>query len=140
MHYSAMSILRLSLAVLTFWLVARASAQTMQERLRAELDRLPHPRSAADFQAAPSLSHVSQHKTLICWSFATCSFLESEMARLKLAPVRLSPMYAVYCQYVEKARRFVQTKGESRVSPGDTFWGVLEACAQYGAMPSAAYE
>jgi len=140
MHYGTMSILRLSLPVLACWLVARAPAQTMQERLRAELDQLPHPGSVADFQSAASLSHVSQNRTLICWSFATCSFLESEMARLKLSPVRLSPMYAAYCQYVEKARRFVQTKGESRVSPGDTFWGVLEACAQYGAMPSAVYE
>lgn len=140
MRRSAMIIRRLSLFVLALGLGARALAQTMPERLRAELDQLPHPRSVADFQAAPCLSHVNQNKTSFCWSFATCSFLEAEMARRQLPPVRLSPMYAAYCQYVEKARRFVQTRGESRVSPGDTFWGVFDACAQYGAMPSAVYE
>lgn len=122
------------------WLVAPAQAQTMQERVRTELDQLPRPQNVTDCQAAPSLPCVNQGKTLICWSFATCSFLESEMARLQLPSVRLSPIYPAYCQYLEKARRFVQTRGESRCTPGDTFWGVFEACAQYGAVPATAYE
>jgi bleomycin hydrolase len=41
---------------------------------------------------------------------------------------------------VEKARRFVQTKGASRVSPGDIFCGVPDVCRQYGALPASAYE
>ena len=126
--------------MLALGLAAAASAQTMQERVREALDRTPHPQSAADFQAAPSLPCLNQNKTLICWSFATCSFLESEMARLKRPPVRLSVMYPAYCQYLEKARCFVQTKGESRVSPGDIFSGVTDVCRQYGAMPASVYE
>ena len=101
---------------------------------------MPHPKSADEFQAAPSLPCLNQNKTLICWSFATCSFLESEMVRLKLPSVRLSVMYPAYCQYVEKAREFVRTKGKSRFSPGDIFCGVPEACQQYGAMPASVYE
>ncbi len=88
MRRSAMIIRRLSLFVLALGLGARALAQTMPERLRAELDQLPHPRSVADFQAAPCLSHVNQNKTSFCWSFATCSFLEAEMARLANASGR----------------------------------------------------
>ncbi len=122
------------------YLVTPASAETTDKRLREALDKVPHPNSAADFQAAPSLPCLNQKKTLICWSFATCSFLESEMARLKLPPVRLSVMFPAYCQYLEKARRFAQTKGTSRFSPGDTFCGVADACAAYGAMPASAYE
>ncbi len=131
---------QLGLLGLASWLVAPAQAQTMQERLRTELGQLPHPQHVNECQVAAALPYVNQGKTLICWSFATCSFLESEMARLQLPSVRLSPMYAAYCQYLEKARRFVQTQGESRCTPGDTFWGVFEACAQYGAVPAAAYE
>ena len=131
---------QLGLLGLASWLVAAAQAQTMQERLRAELDQLPHPQHVNECQVAAALPYVNQGKTLICWSFATTSFLESEMARLKLPSVRLSPIYSAYCQYLEKARRFVQAKGESRCTPGDTFWGVFEACAQYGAVPAAAYE
>ncbi len=108
--------------------------------MRAALEKIPHPKRAAEFQAAPGLPCLNQGRTLICWSFATCSFLESEMARLKLRPVRLSVMYPAYCQYIEKARRFAQTQGKSRISPGDTFCGVLDACREYGAMPTGAYD
>jgi bleomycin hydrolase len=112
----------------------------MQQRLHEALDKLPHPNSAADFQPAASLPCLNQGKTLVCWSFATCSFLESEMARFKLPSVRLSVTYPVYCAYVEKARRFAQTKGASRFSPGDLFTGVPDACREYGAMPAAVYD
>jgi len=128
------------LSVLALCLAAAVPAQTMQERVRGALDNIPHPKSAADFQPAPSLPCLNQNKTAICWSFATCSFLESEMARLKLPPVRLSVMYPAYCQYLEKVRRFVKAKGESRVSPGDIFSGVTDVCRQYGAMPASVYE
>ena len=49
-------------------------------------------------------------------------------------------MYPVYCTYVEKARRYVQTKGASRLSPGDLFTGVPDACRECGAMPAAVYD
>jgi bleomycin hydrolase len=62
------------------------------------------------------------------------------MARLKFPPARLSVMYPVYCAYVEKARRFVRTKGASRFSPGDLFTGLPDACREYGAMPAAVYD
>jgi bleomycin hydrolase len=112
----------------------------MQQKLLEALDKTPHPASAADFQPAASLPCLNQGKTLVCWSFATCSFLESEMAHLRLPPVRLSVMYPVYCTYVEKARRYVQTKGASRLSPGDLFTGVPDACRECGAMPAAVYD
>jgi len=112
----------------------------MEGRVRTALDKTPHPQSAAEFQAAPSLPCLNQGNTYICWSYATCSFLESEMARLKLPSVRLSVMYPVYWQYVEKARKYVRTKGKSRFSPGDIFCGVMETCQQYGAMPASVYE
>jgi bleomycin hydrolase len=130
----------LGCAVLAAWLVAPARAQTTQEELRAALDKLPHPKAVAECQTVASLPCLNQGNTFICWSFATCSFLESEMTRLKLPSVRLSVMYPVYCQYLDKARRFVQTKGESRFSPGDTFCGVLDTCHDYGAMPASAYD
>jgi len=126
--------------LLALSVVAAACGQTMEARLREALDKMQHPRSAADFQAAPSLPCLSQQKTFICWSFATCSFLESELARLKLPPVRLSVMYPAYCQYLEKARWYVRTKGNSRFSPGDIFCGVPDVCRQYGVMPASAYE
>jgi bleomycin hydrolase len=129
-----------ALSALAIGLATPAQAQTMQEQVREALEKLPHPRDVGECQFVPSLPCLNQSNTLICWSFATCSFLESEMTRLNLPSVRLSVMYPSYCQYVEKARRFVQTKGDSRFSPGDTFCGVPDACRQYGAMPASVYD
>lgn len=76
---------------------------------------------------------------MICWSFATSSFLESEMARLKMEPVRLSVLYPMYCAFLEKARRYAITRGGSRFAAGDLFHGILDTYERYGLMPASAY-
>ena len=124
-------------STLSLCLLAPAPAQTMQDKLREALEKTPHPESAADFQSVPHLPCLNQDKTLVCWSFATTSFVESEMARLKLESVRLSVFYPVYWGYIEKAREFVRTRGSSRFSQGDLFTGVFDVCREYGAMPAS---
>jgi bleomycin hydrolase len=42
--------------------------------------------------------------------------------------------------FLEKAKRFIAAKGDSRVSPGDLFSGVMEVVRLYGAIPAVAYE
>src|SRR5205814_3760653 len=118
---------------------AFVGGQTPEEQVRQAVENTPHPNSAAEFQTVPHLTCLNQGKTGICWSFATCSFVESEMARLKLEPVRLSVLYPTYCTYIEKARRFVRTRGVSRVNEGDLFIGVMETCRLYGAIPASVY-
>jgi bleomycin hydrolase len=61
------------------------------------------------------------------------------MQRLGLEPVQLARMYPVYYVFLEKAKRFVETKGESRFSPGDLFSGVLETIKTHGIVPDEAY-
>lgn len=117
-----------------------AQAQPAKEQLGLALARLPHPESVADFSPVYHFSPMNQDSTLVCWSFATSSFIESEMKRLGKDPVRLSVMFPVYYAFVEKAKRFVRSHGESRFNPGDLFSGVLDIAARYGAVPEAAYE
>jgi bleomycin hydrolase len=54
---------------------------------------------------------ISQGNTNTCWSFATTSFFESEVFRQTGKKVRLSEMFTVYWEYVERAKLFVQTRG-----------------------------
>ena len=61
------------------------------------------------------------------------------MKRIGLEPVKLAVMYPVYWAFVEKARRFVQKKGNSHFAPGDLFSGVIEIIKQYGILPESAY-
>ena len=55
MQLGSLNIKRFGPSVLVLFLLASAPAQTMQQRLLQALDKLPHPKSAADFQAAGSL-------------------------------------------------------------------------------------
>jgi bleomycin hydrolase len=133
------SAIGLSLSFCFLFSLAGLRAQQPDEKIPQALAKIAHPSSVSEFQTVPHLSCLNQGKTSICWSFATCSFVESEMARLKLEPVRLSVTYPAYCTYLEKARRFVREKGKSRVNPGDLFMGVWETSRDYGAIPASAY-
>jgi bleomycin hydrolase len=116
------------------------SSQPLKERIEKALIDLLHPKAVQDFSVIFHLSSINQDSTLICWSFATSSFIESEMQRLGRQQVRLSVMFPVYYAFVEKAKRFIQTHGDLNFSPGDLFSGVLDIMQQYGAVPQEAYE
>ncbi len=116
-----------------------AWAQSLEDALQAAISKLPRPETISDFKPVQHLSPLNQDSTLICWSFSTSSFLESELSRLGLEPVRLSVVYPVYYIFVEKAKRYLHTRGGSRFAPGDLFTGVLDIVKEYGAIPAEAY-
>ena len=61
------------------------------------------------------------------------------MQRLGLEPVRLSVFYPVSYLFMEKAKLYVRTRGQSRFGPGDLFSGVLDIIKEYGTIPAAVY-
>jgi len=82
---------------------------------------------------------VSQGKTGTCWCFSTTSFFESEVYRLHGLKVKLSEMYTVYWEYVEKAKRFLQHRGNSAFSQGSEANAVTRIWKKYGVIPADAY-
>jgi bleomycin hydrolase len=80
---------------------------------------------------------VSQGNTNTCWCFSTTSFLESEAYRLYKMKVRLSEMYTVYWEYVEKARRYVEKRGDSDFNEGSEANAVTRMWKKYGIIPEA---
>ena len=82
---------------------------------------------------------VSQGNTGTCWCFSTTSFIESEIYRSSHKALRISEMYTVYCEYIEKARKFVEKHGESAFSDGSESNAVTRIIRKYGAMPWSAY-
>jgi bleomycin hydrolase len=82
---------------------------------------------------------VSQGNTNTCWCFSTTSFLESEANRINGIKVRLSEMYTVYWEYVEKARRYVEKRGESAFDEGSEANAVTRMWKKYGTVPEADY-
>jgi bleomycin hydrolase len=82
---------------------------------------------------------VSQGNTSTCWCFSTTSFLESEIYRINKQQVKLSEMYTVYWEYVEKARRFIQERGNSVFDEGSEGNAVIRIWKKYGIVPEESY-
>lgn len=82
---------------------------------------------------------ISQGNTSTCWCFSTTSFLESEVYRLHGQKVKLSEMYTVYWEYVEKARRYVEQRGNSAFEEGSEANAVTRMWEKYGVVPEEAY-
>ncbi len=82
---------------------------------------------------------ISQGNAGTCWAYSTVSFMESEVYRINKKKVKLSEAYTVYCEYIEKARGFVQSRGESEFSQGSEANAVTRIWKMYGAMPESAY-
>jgi len=82
---------------------------------------------------------VSQGNTGTCWCFSTTSYFESEIYRLTQQKVKLSEMYTVYWEYVEKAKYFIKTRGNSAFAEGSEANAVTRIWKSYGVVPLEAY-
>ncbi|MCK5168819.1 MAG: hypothetical protein KAQ75_02980, partial [Bacteroidales bacterium] len=78
---------------------------------------------------------ISQGNAGSCWAYSTISMYESEVKRLQNKEVKLSEIFIVYSEYVEKARRFVQERGNSLFDQGSEGNAVVRIYTKYGAMP-----
>ncbi len=83
---------------------------------------------------------ISQGNAGTCWAFSTTSFLESEVKRLHDMEVDLSEIYTVYWEYVEKARRYVKKRGDSRFTQGSEANAVTRMYKKYGIVPNSVYD
>jgi len=110
-----------------------------EEVLVADFSKVKRPGGPGEFTRLPHLPPVEQGETGTCWSFATTSLLESELRRLGKPEVKLSELYAVYWEYVEKARRFVREKGGMFLGQGSEPASALERLKQYGIVRAADY-
>lgn len=82
---------------------------------------------------------VSQGNTSTCWCFSTTSFLETEAYRINKIQVKLSEMYTVYWEYVEKVKRYIQERGNSAFAEGSEANAVTRIWKKYGVVPEESY-
>jgi bleomycin hydrolase len=74
-----------------------------------------------------------------CWSFASNSFLESEMIRNHIPVVDLSEMYIARYSYINKIKEHLLREGKTFFTPGGQFHDVVKVVKEYGLMPESAY-
>jgi bleomycin hydrolase len=82
---------------------------------------------------------ISQGNTGTCWCFSTISMLESDAFRISGIKVKLSEMYTVYWEYVEKARRYVKERGNSVFDDGSEANAATRIWKKYGIVPASDY-
>lgn len=92
-----------------------------------------------DITNIPCTPVISQDVTGTCWSYATSSFLESEIVRITGKQIDLSEMYNVRNTYIDKAENYVMRQGKAQFSQGGLAHDVINSVEKYGLVPDAVF-
>lgn len=107
--------------------------------LKVDLTAIKKPENLDVFQKSFHFPPVAQYLTGTCWAFSTISFLESEIYRLSGKEIKLSEIYVVYYEYIEKAKGFIDTRGNTHLGEGSEANAVFRVISEYGIVPLQAY-
>lgn len=109
------------------------------KRFKADLSGNELPNKFDLYKSYWHSTPVSQGNTGTCWAFSTISYFESEVYRITKQQVKLSEIYIVYWEYIEKAKQFVETRGNSLFGEGSEANAVARMFKLYGAVPIDSY-
>jgi len=82
----------------------------------------------------------NQYRSGTCWAFATLSFLESEILRIKGEEYDLSEMFIVKHTYPVKAVNYVRYHGNTVFGAGGQAHDATDVIREYGIVPEIAYD
>lgn len=105
----------------------------------ADLSNQKFPTIKDEYESFWHKAPLSQGNTGTCWAFAATSFFESEIHRITKKEIKLSEMYTVYWEYVERAKDFVKTRGETYYAQGSEAHFVVYIAQKYGMVPAEVY-
>ena len=88
----------------------------------------------------PTTPVKNQQRTGTCWSFATTSFIETELLRTGQPAHDLSEMYFARHAYIEKANLYVRYQGMANFGPGGQAHDVMNVAGAYGFVPEKVYD
>ncbi len=117
-----------------------AKEKEPEREMRLDFSAIEKPTSPEAFKPPFHFAPSRQYLTGTCWCFSTTSFFESEVCRLSGRKIKLSEMYTVYYEYLEKARRYIRERGDSFFQEGSQGNAVIMIWRQYGIVPAEAYK
>jgi bleomycin hydrolase len=88
----------------------------------------------------PTTPVKNQYKSGTCWSFATTSFVETEILRTTGKEYDLSEMYFVYYGYKAKAESYVRLHGTANFGPGGQAHDVMDVIRKHGMALESDYK
>ena len=87
----------------------------------------------------PHTSVKDQYRSGTCWSFASASFIESELLRMGKPELDISEMFLVNHCYRDKADRYVRMQGNTNFGGGGLLHDILYVMKNYGLVPETTY-
>ncbi len=108
-------------------------------RFKMDFEGMDIPDNPNNFTSYWHNDPVSQGLTGTCWCYSSTSFFESEIYRQTNKKLKLSIMHTVYWETVEKARRYVQERGDSEFSQGSEANATIRIWGKYGVVPYELY-
>ena len=113
--------------------------RSVRKYFAVDLKDLSFPTDLKKYSQVWHNKPLSQGNTGTCWCFSAISFFESEIFRTTEKKVKLSEMYIVYWEYVERAKAFVRERGNIYFAQGSEANAVIRIMKQYGAVPLKSY-
>lgn len=118
---------------------AEMNKKDMERRFFMDHSGLELPNDPSLYKSYWHTPPISQGNTGTCWCFSTISMYESEVKRLTGQEIKLSEIYIVYWEYVEKARGFIQKRGNSNFAEGSEGNAVARIMNTHGLVPWDVY-
>lgn len=115
------------------------SGKPQRKEFKMNFDGINLPKDKNEFEQVWYNEPISQGGTNTCWSFASTSFFEAEIFRITGRKLKLSEMYTVYWEYIEKVRRFIRERGNSSFGEGSQNNALKHIFTNYGCVPAESY-
>jgi len=90
--------------------------------------------------SVPATPVKDQHRSGTCWSYATVSFIESELLRTGKGEHDLSEMFFVRKAYEMKAEKYVRMHGKTNFGGGGLALDVMRIWKDFGILPNEHYD
>jgi len=111
----------------------------VQKIISLDFSQYNPPKAMEEFKGYWHNKPISQAISGMCWCFSTTSYFESEIYRLSKREIKLSELYTVYWEYVEKARGFVRARGNQSFGEGSESDAVIRIWKNHGIVPAESY-
>ena len=118
---------------------AEKETEEVHKRFQLDFSNSKYPTDPSKYTSIWAAPRISQGNTGTCWCFSTTSFYESEVQRISGKEVDLSEMYTVYWEYVERAKYFVDNRGDMTLGEGSETNAVARMMELYGVVPTSSY-
>jgi bleomycin hydrolase len=116
------------------------SVSSLNGQKKKKQEEAPKGYEFTTITSVPATPVKDQHRSGTCWSFASVSFIESELLRTGQGVYDLSEMFFVRKAYEMKADKYVRLHGQGNFGPGGLALDVMQIWKDCGLMPQEAYD